>query len=304
MTPEETVEVAIVGGGVAGAVLATRLARRGRHVVVLERSPTWVWRAGGVFSSPAAMTALRRVGLDDAMLANVARPIPAMRVETRSGTSFRLTYGTESGGERAVGFDRARLDTMLLECAGRAGADVRRGWNVTVVDLEDGVLTARGPAGDPVRLRAAVIVGADGPHSIVARSAGVGRPVRLRPRLGLSYHLPDPDLCADPARDARMVVLDDGYIGIAPVPDGRVNIGIVLGPSWRPALVSDGAPTVAARIVKGVAPTADDPGPWRTAEPMDRVAGAWPLGHRNRPPRPPRSLPGSTGIASNPVADG
>ena len=106
-----------MGGGVAGAVLATRLARRGHEVVVLERSPAWIWRAGGVFSSPAAMTALRRAGFDDEMLANVARPIPAMRVETSAGTTFRLTYGTESGGEPAVGFDRARLDPLLLECA-------------------------------------------------------------------------------------------------------------------------------------------------------------------------------------------
>ena len=30
--------------------------------------------------------------------------------------------------------------------------------------------------------------------------------------------------------------LRDGYVGIAPVPGGRVNVGIVLGPSWRAAL--------------------------------------------------------------------
>ena len=34
-------------------------------------------------------------------------------------------------------------------------------------------------------------------------------------------------------RDARMIVLRDGYIGIAPVPRDRVNVGIVLGSSWR-----------------------------------------------------------------------
>ena len=284
MTRDEVVEVAIVGGGVAGAVLATRLARRGHEVVVLERSPAWTWRAGGVFSSPAAMTALRRAGFDGALLAGVARPIPAMRVETMAGTTFRLTYGTESGGQPAVGFDRSRLDPLLLECAAFSGAVVRRGWTVTAVDTADGIIEARQPSGAPARLRASIVVGADGPHSIVARSVGVDRPVRLRPRLGLSYHLANPEAGAgadpDVPRDARMRVLHDGYVGIAPVPGGRVNVGIVLGPSWRPALVADGAPAVAARIVAAIPPTPDDPARWRAGEPLDHVAGAWPLGHR------------------------
>ncbi len=77
-----------------------------------------------------------------------------------------------------------------------------------------------------------------------------------------------------------MRVLPDGYIGIAPVPGGRVNIGIVLGRSWRPALAADGAPAVAARIVAAIPATADDPGRWRAAVPTDHVAGAYPLGHR------------------------
>ena len=133
------------------------------------------------------------------------------------------------------------------------------GRTVTAVDLANRVLTVRGPGVDPVRLRASVIVGADGPHSVVARAAGVDRPVRLRPRVGLSYHLADPDSTCTVPRDARMVLLDDGYIGIAPVPGGRVNVGIVLGPSWRRALVSEGAPALAARIVAAVRPTEDDP---------------------------------------------
>src|SRR4051794_13745126 len=136
------------------------------------------------------------------MLESVVRPIPAMRVETTAGTTFRLTYGTESGGDPAVGFDRGRLDPALLECAAVAGADVRRGWNVATADLAAGVVRARGRDGGLARLRASVIVGADGPHSVVARSAGVDRPVRLAPRLGLSYHLADPE--PDAPRDARM----------------------------------------------------------------------------------------------------
>ena len=59
----------------------------------------------------------------------------------------------------------------------------------------------------------------------------MARPARLDPRIGLTYHLPDP--APDVPRDARMRLLHDGYVGIAPVAGGRINIGIVLGRSWR-----------------------------------------------------------------------
>ena len=278
--PIERVDVAIVGGGPAGAVVAARLARAGRQVVVLERALAWQWRAGGVFASPAAVAALRRSGLDPVTIAAVARSIPAMRVETPAGTTFRLTYGHETGGQTAVGFDRSRLDPALLELAGTAGADIRRGWHVTHLDLSDGDgdLTIRTADGGVTRMRASVIVGADGPRSIVAREAGVARPVRLRPRIGLTYHLPDPDPSA--CRDARMRILRDGYVGVAPVAGGRVNVGIVLGRSWRAALVRDGARAVADGIVHAIPPIDGDPATWRSGMPSDHVAGAWPLGLR------------------------
>ena len=278
MTAPERVEIAIVGGGPAGAVLAARLASAGREVVVLERSPAWHWRAGGVFTSPAAVAALRRVGLDHVTLAAVARPIPAMRVETAGGTTFRLTYGADAGGELAVGFDRSRLDPALLDLAIAAGAEIRRGWQVMSVDFDAGRLKARHADGTTASIRACVIVGAEGPHSVVARTAGVARAARLDPRIGLTYHLPDPDPTG--CRDARMRVLRDGYVGIAPVAGGRVNVGIVLGRSWRAALAREGARAIADRIVAAIPPIEGDPADWRHGDPTDPLAGASPLGHR------------------------
>ena len=151
------------------------LARRGIEVVILERSPAWGWRAGGVFASPAAVSALAAAGLGQDMLGRVARPIPAMRLETPGGAVVRLTYGADRGGPPAVGFDRARLDPALLDLAVAAGATVRRGAGVTRVELDGGGGRTRGrPA--VTRLRARIVVGADGAQSVVARAAGVARP--------------------------------------------------------------------------------------------------------------------------------
>ena len=275
----ERVDVAIVGGGLAGCALAVALARAGVEVVVLERQPAWHWRAGGVFSSPVTMDALRRVGLGDTTLADVARPIPAMRLETPGGAVARLTYGAEAGGPPAVGFDRSALDPALEALARDAGAAVRRGVTVETVDVDDGrpVLRTRTPDG-AATLRCRIVVGADGAHSVVARAAGVARPSRLPERVGLSYHLADPR--PDAPTDARLRVFDGGYIGIAPVPGRRVNIGIVLGRAWRDRLAGAGASLTAAGIVAAVPATADDPGTWRDGERCDPVAGAAPLGGR------------------------
>ncbi len=278
MNPDRRVDVAIVGGGPAGAALAARLAAAGRDVVLLERTREWRWRACGVFASPAAMAALRRTGLDEATVRAVARPIPAMRVETPAGTAFRLTYGSDEGGGKAVGFDRSRLDPALVDLARARGADVRTGASVVAVDLGRGELAVQDIAGGPAVVRSSVIVGADGLHSVVARSGGVTRTTVLGSRVGLTFHLEDVDGPDD--RDARMCVIRDGYVGIAPVPDGRVNVGIVLGRSWRPHLARLGAGPVARSIVEAVKPIDGDAASWRFGRRCDPITGAVPLGHR------------------------
>src|SRR5207247_1843410 len=205
-------------------------------------------------------------------------PVPAMRVETAAGTAFRLTYGADHGGEPAVGFDRSRLDPALLDLARAAGADVRLGMTVTGASLDDIELPVRDSDGRIRTFRASVVVGADGPRSAVAMAAGVAKPVRMAARIGLTYHVEDAQPTA--IRDARMRVFRDGYVGLAPVPAGRVNVGIVLGPSWRAALARDGAEAVVDSIVASTPPTADERAEWRAARRCGAIAGAWPLGYR------------------------
>jgi flavin-dependent dehydrogenase len=267
-------EIAVVGGGPAGSVVAALLARRGHDVVLFERTVRWRWRACGVFSSPITMRRLERLGLATDEVRASARPIPAMRVEAPNAPPFRLTYGDDGSlAAPALGFDRQLLDEALLGLAAEAGADVRRGTSVHAVELPDGGerarLSLRG--GDAGVVSARIVVGADGPRSVVARAAGVGRPARIAARVGLTYHVRDQQ-AAEP-HDARMVVLrDGGYCGLAPVPGGRVNVGIVLDARrWTPRLRRYGAAGVAAGVLEQVG---------AAAEPCDAVAGIVPVGHR------------------------
>jgi flavin-dependent dehydrogenase len=274
-----TVDVAVVGGGPAGAITALLLTRAGLEVTVFERAPAWRWRACGVFSSPVTVGALRDLGILESGLARVARPVTAMQVETRSGTSFELTYGGSGAiADSAVGFDRSSLDPWLLEMARQAGATVKAGVTVAGVELGQGarrVARLRLATGDAHRastIEARAVVGADGLGSIVARSAGVARPSPLGPRLALSFHVPDPEGAA--AHGARMVLIQDGYVGLAPVPGDRVNVGIVLGRRWFERIRTIGAHAVALEILVGL----PDHGRPFSPQVLDRVAGVSPLG--------------------------
>ncbi|HET7472136.1 MAG TPA: NAD(P)/FAD-dependent oxidoreductase [Candidatus Limnocylindrales bacterium] len=269
----ERVDVLVVGGGPAGAATAIRLARAGRSVVVVERSPAWRWRACGVFTSPAAVTVLRRLGLDDATVDRVALRVPAMRVETPAGTTFRLTYGDDGSlGAAPVGLDRSALDPLLLELARSAGADVRLGASARTIEgrhvrLEDGEIEAR------------VVVGADGLRSVVARAGGVVARPPLGERSALTFHVEDTG-DGEP-RDARMIVFRGGYVGLAPVPGRRVNVGIVLASrAWRDRLRADGAEATARAVLAGIPPASDDPVEWPRARVTDRIEGVAPVGAR------------------------
>jgi flavin-dependent dehydrogenase len=268
-----TVDAVIVGAGPAGAMTAALLARRGRRVVLVERAPAYRWRACGVFASPVAVDVLRRTGLNEAEIARVVRPIPAMRVETAAGTSFRLTYGdNDQLVASAVGFDRSALDPLLVELAESSGAAVRRGETVTSV--EEGRVTLDG--GTSIRTR--LIVGADGLRSVVARAFGVARPARLSPRVGLTFHVRDPrpmDLV-----DARMILFRDGYVGLAPVPGRRVNIGVVLGGPWLERLRRHGAEATVRAVLEAIPRAPNDDVDWSVAQRCDSIEGAAPLGIR------------------------
>ncbi len=180
--------------------------------------------------------------------------------------------------------DRVRLERALLDRAATAGVEVREGAVVRTVDLDTGRLEASGtsPGRAAIHHHTRLIIGADGPRSMVARAAGVDRPVRALRRAGMTFHLADPwpRLPGAPAI-ARMVIGDGWYCGIAPVPRGRVNIGVVI--AERQLRQMDRGHDGALRLVRSIlgrlpGSLAD----WRHAPATDELQVALPLAHRPR----------------------
>ena len=116
-------DVAIAGGGPAGAAAAALLARAGRRVVLIERLSAAADKLCGEFVSAEAQTYLARLGLDLEALGG--RPIEIIRlVRGASVVEARLPF-------RGIGLSRRVLDEALLSLAAASGAELRRGIGVS-----------------------------------------------------------------------------------------------------------------------------------------------------------------------------
>jgi 2-polyprenyl-6-methoxyphenol hydroxylase-like FAD-dependent oxidoreductase len=170
MTPDRF-DVMIVGGRVAGASLATHLARAGVSVCVVERAHA----LGDTLSQHAFqdVAAIERLGVLDRVLATGAPLIVDLSL-----TIDGVDLSSEIADVPMLCVRRRALDGILLDNARRSGADVRMGvtvlGGVTEAGRLCGVRTST-PDGATQELRARVVVGADGRNSAVARLAGARR---------------------------------------------------------------------------------------------------------------------------------
>jgi flavin-dependent dehydrogenase len=118
----------VIGGGLAGAAFAIALARRGRPVVVLEKTAGAHHKVCGEFLSAEAQTLLGGLGLD--VWQHGARPAGRLGLEFGGrNESLALPF-------RGAGLSRFRLDQALLDLAVQAGAQVIRGATVTKLEHE------------------------------------------------------------------------------------------------------------------------------------------------------------------------
>ena len=188
MNTDETCQVAVIGGGLVGAATALALLKQGLRVALIEQhpapTPTQTWDPRIYAISPASEDLLRDL--------NVWQRLDAARLQA----VYRMdVYGDAQGHLRFDAYDAGlgRLATIL------ESSRLQHALWQAIRELDDTAL--RCPAelesihwdsptstlhfADGTRLRAELVVAADGVHSRVRELAGLAHHTYLYPQQGV-----------------------------------------------------------------------------------------------------------------------
>lgn len=161
-------DVVVVGAGIAGPIVARNVAKEGHSVLLIDKKPA--------IGAPKQCAEGINIGVFekhnipyDKRFIN--REIYGARLYSPSGYTLEMRYSRVSG----VILERKVFDKMLAFYAARAGADVLPRTEATDVIREDGKIIGikAKKEGEPIEIRADILVAADGVESTIARKAGI-----------------------------------------------------------------------------------------------------------------------------------
>jgi halogenation protein CepH len=181
----EAADVVVVGGGPGGSTLATLIAMRGHHVILLEKEKFPRFQIGESLLPATIHGVCRLTGVADELA-------KAGFTRKRGGTlrwganpepwTFAFSVSPKMAGQTSYAYqvERSKFDQILLDHARHLGVDVREQHavtNITENQDEDRVtgVTYTDPDGNEGTIRATYVVDASGNKSRIYQRAGTTR---------------------------------------------------------------------------------------------------------------------------------
>ncbi len=214
-------DAAVVGASLGGCATAIMLARAGARVALVEKRPDAdaFKRVCSHFIQSSAIATLERLGLLGEMEALGGQRTRA-RIWTKRGGWIEPPDGASV--DRGINLRRELLDPLIRRHAGETpGVELLLGWGAQTL-MRDGGRTSgvevRDKNGQTRRLRARLVVGADGRDSRVAELAGVRTRTRKHGRIAYGAYFEGPGPAGAPNGSAWF--LDPDWAAAFPTDNG------------------------------------------------------------------------------------
>lgn len=217
-------DVAIIGGGPAGASMAISMRDQGLSVLVVERSDYQEWRVGETLDPkvciPLSKLRAMRSLVDTPHIASQARYAAWGNPKLIESHSISNPYGT------GWHLDRGKFDSALAGAAADRGARVLR-KTCYISSLREGFwrITLRNEC-DTFEVKAKLLVDATGRVSQVARSLG-SRGIFYDQLIALVGILAPNSLDESVESALTLEAVEDGWWYMVPLPTGRILLAFM-----------------------------------------------------------------------------
>jgi flavin-dependent dehydrogenase len=224
--------VLVVGGGPAGSTVASLLAEKGKHVIVLERERFPRFHIGESLL-PLNLPLFDRLGVaDDIRRIGIYKPGAEVISDThKRATAFRFANNPHLRINHSYHVRRADFDKLLLDNSRRLGATVFEEVRVTDVEFHgEGrvIVIARHASGEMSLFGARFLVDASGRDTLVAGRLGLRQIDKRNNTAAVFGHFRNVTRRGgDVEGMITMHLLENGWCWMIPLPDDVMSVGLV-----------------------------------------------------------------------------
>jgi flavin-dependent dehydrogenase len=248
-------DVLVIGGGPAGATVASLLADKGHQVVLLEKAHHPRFHIGESLL-PANLPLFEQMGIADEIKAIGLHKPGAEFVSMEHGRaqSFYFAEAWDKSMPAAYQVRRAEFDEILFRHARRRGAQAHEGVKVTGVDFLPGGgadVEARGDDGQTLRWRARFVVDASGRDTFLANRFKIKQRNPRHNSSAIYAHFDGTRRGeGEDEGNIRIFWFAHGWFWFIPLTEGTTSIGMV---TWPYHMKSRGARSLQQFLMDNIA---------------------------------------------------
>jgi flavin-dependent dehydrogenase len=232
-------DVLVLGGGPGGSTLASCLAQRNRHAIVLEREKFPRFHIGESLL-PCSSEVFQKIGVKDRLEEQFLQKYGARFLcsNTRRTASYTFAEAFNSKFDHAYQVQRADFDHILLKHAAGLGADVRERWEAMEVMFDgDRAVGVRArdlsKPDEVVELRAPIIVDATGRSTLLASRTRRKAKISGLDKTAFFSHFKN--VFREEGQNEgniQIVVWDHGWFWFIPFRGELTSVGAVCSAEW------------------------------------------------------------------------